>query len=89
MKPERNHWDNAVARCFLSNPGMAYDPAPLPDLDMPVSCMPNVGDLIFDAERGRAADKIYRVISRHFVPNRYLVALIVEEAGTPDVSPFV
>ena len=79
---------HAVARCYIANPGGAYDPAPLEHLDMPVSAMPAVGDLIFDGPARRASDHVYRVVARHFQPDGYRVALIVEEVEHPAVSPF-
>lgn len=90
MAYELNPWQDAIARCYINNPGGAYDPAPLPDLDTPVACMPAVRDLIFDAaSRRHPAEKVYRVVERQFEPVGYHVALIVEEVEAPTVSPFV
>lgn len=90
MASEPSAWQHAIARCYIANPGGGYDPAPLTELDMPVSSMPAVGDLIFDALSGRhSADKVYRVVDRQFEPVAYRVALIVEEVEAPAVTPFV
>ena len=79
---------HAVARCDIANPGGAYDPAPLEELDMPVSAMPAVGDLIFDGPARRESAHVYRVVQRQYQPDGYRVALIVEEVETPAVTPF-
>ncbi|WP_423212647.1 hypothetical protein [Paracoccus yeei] len=90
MAEDLKTWQHAVARCYINNPGGAYDPAPLPELDTPVACMPAVGDLIFDAASGRhPAERVYRVVERQFEPVAYRVALIVEEVEAPAVTPFV
>lgn len=84
-----NTWrKHAVARCYIANPGGAYDPAPLEHLDMPVASMPAVGDLIFDGVSRREPERAYRVVQRQFHPDGYRVALIVEEVEYPAVSPF-
>lgn len=77
-----------IARCFIANPGGAYDPAPLEQLDMPAYCMPAVGDFVFDTPPGRQVNKVYRVVERHFDPNRDMIVLIVEIAPQPAVSYF-
>lgn len=86
---EHDTWQkHAVARCYIDNPGGAYDPAPLESLDIPVSCMPAVGDFIFDGPARRESAHVYRVVQRHYQPDGYRVALIVEEVEHPAVSPF-
>lgn len=86
---EQDIWAGAVARCYISNPGGGYDPAPLPELDTLVSCMPAVGDFIMDAPPRSRVERVFRVIERHFKPTRYQVALIVEEVDPPAVTPFI
>lgn len=56
---------------------------------MLVASMPAVGDLIFDKVGRRASEHVYRVVERHFQPDGYQVALIVEEVEHPTVSAFV
>ncbi|MDO5370569.1 hypothetical protein [Paracoccus sp. (in: a-proteobacteria)] len=78
-----------VARCFIANPGGAYDPAPLPDLDVPAGFMPAVGDYLFDAPPRGLVERVYRVTERHYQPTSRQIALIVEEVEKPAVTPFV
>lgn len=77
-----------IARCFIANPGGTYDPVELPDLDMPAYCMPAVGDFVFDVPKGSLVQNVYRVVERHFEPNRGMIALIVEVVPKPAVSYF-
>ncbi|PTV95866.1 hypothetical protein C8J27_103195 [Rhodobacter aestuarii] len=50
-------------RCFIDNPGGAYDPAPLHQFDHYSYCPPAVGDRL---QEGRTGDRVYVVTQRHF-----------------------
>lgn len=56
------HTETFYARCFISNPGGAYDPAPLHEFDNERGdeFIPAVGDII----RADQSAESYRVVSR-------------------------
>lgn len=66
-------------RCFIANPGGAYDPAPLHDLDHEAYAPPLPGDNIADESRNTYVVKARRFkVSSH---GTVTCALLVEEAA--------
>ena len=73
---------------YVPNPGGAYDPAEMRNMDMPAAGeVPMVGDFVHDEVPGELP-VAYRVIARHFDPAGKRVAVIVEEAGNVENNPF-
>jgi len=52
-------------KCFIANPGGAYDPAPLEDLTHNAVVAPMVGDFLFAAHEPNPK-QAYVVKARHF-----------------------
>lgn len=74
---------------YVPNPGGAYDPAEMRDMDMEAAVtVPAVGDFVYDRPRGELP-VAYRVVSRHFDPAGKRVGVIVEQVEEVKNSPFM
>lgn len=74
---------------YVANPGGAYDPAEMRDMDMPAAVtVPMVGDYVYDQTPGEIP-VAYRVLARHFDPSNKRVGVIIEEAFNVENSPFI
>ncbi|AZB56040.1 hypothetical protein EBL89_12150 [Cereibacter sphaeroides] len=85
--PDNHDVRPVFVRCFVSNPGGAYDPAPLHDLDHKCFSPPMVGDMIRVAWHPNP--KVYRVTQRVFgvgtADDLSTLALLVQEVDPSEV----
>lgn len=74
---------------YVPNPGGAYDPAEMRNMDMEAAAtVPSVGDFVYDSVPGELP-VAYRVLARHFDPAGKRVGVIVEEVENVENSPFI
>ncbi|WOI55120.1 hypothetical protein [Palleronia sp. LCG004] len=74
---------------YEPNPGGAYDPAELRDLDIEAAItIPSVGDYVYDTRAGKLPIA-YKVKSRHFDPAGGRVGVVIEQVDQVENSPFL
>ncbi len=74
---------------YVPNPGGAYDPAEMRNMDMEAAAtVPAVGDFVYERMQGELP-VAYQVKSRHFDPAGKRVGVIVERVEEVENSPFL